>query len=45
MEDADSAVTVYHGSKNEFEHFDEKSMGTGGSDGILQYGHGLYFTN
>ena len=45
MEDAGSAVTVYHGSKNEFEYFDEKSMGTGGSDGILQYGHGFYFTN
>jgi hypothetical protein len=38
-------VIVYHGSEEEFERFDKELMGTGGGDGILQYGHGFYFSN
>ena len=45
----DDALTpsqvVYHGSQKDFDKFDKDSMGLGGSDGVLQYGHGFYFTD
>ena len=40
-----SKKIVYHGSKKNFKEFNKDSMGLGGSDGILQYGHGFYFTD
>lgn len=36
-------LVVYHGSNEEFDSFDIGMIGLGGSSGILQHGHGIYF--
>ena len=38
-------LLVYHGSKSKFNTYDKDKISTGGSEGILQYGHGFYFSN
>jgi hypothetical protein len=38
-------IVVYHGSDKAFTKFDSSFFAKGASDGILQYGHGFYFTD
>jgi len=38
-------LMVFHGSDKQFDNFDANFTASGASDGILQYGHGIYFTN
>ena len=45
VDDKGKPLVVYHGSKNDIKIFDLNKIGSGGSDGILQSGNGIYFTN
>lgn len=45
LDDHGKPRIVYHGSDKQFDQFDKDLAGEGASDGILQYGHGIYFTS